>query len=139
MCKVACQPLSKSGSSQPSTMMSCPLTVTAVTLNSVALVAILRIAFFPTFTVHVAVKPPSFVVAVITAEPSVTPAAALTVPFWSTVTTLSLSDAHVTPLFVAFKGATVAVSVKLSPVSIVCVVLLRLTPVTCSGLSSLPY
>ena len=60
--------------------------------NEVA--SIKRVVLGVTVTVHVAVKPPSFVVAVITAVPSETP---VTVPLLLTVATLSELLLQVTP------------------------------------------
>ena len=62
----------------------------------------------------VAVLPPSAVVTVTVAEPGLT---AVTIPDWSTETTLELSDAQDTFLFSAFEGCTVAVKVNVCPAS----------------------
>ena len=76
------------------------LKVTPVTLTSV------------TLTVHSAVYFPSLVVTVIVTVPAFL---AVTLPFSSTVAiVLSLLD-HVTPLFVASLGLTVAVNLELPP------------------------
>lgn len=64
-----------------------------------------------TVTVHVAVLLPSTVLTVIIACPA---ASGVTTPF-ATVATVSLFDAHVTSLFVASAGNTVAVSVSAAP------------------------
>ena len=79
-----------------------------------------------TVTLQVAVKPPSFVVAVMFAVPSETP---LTVPF-ETVATFSLSDVHVIPFFVASVGVITAFIVAVFPFSTLISLLSRLTPVT---------
>ena len=80
-----------------------------------------------TFTVHSAVFPSSSVVTVIFASPTPT---AVTVPF-STLATSGLSLVHVTFLFVALSGNTVAVRVcGASPIANARVSLSRVTPVT---------
>ena len=79
-----------------------------------------------TVTLHVALCPPSAVVAVIVAVPTET---ALTTPP-STVATLELLVVHTTVLSVALLGDTVALSVRLSPTSMAAEVLSRATPVT---------
>ena len=70
--------------------------------------------------------PPSSVVTVIVAVPAAT---AVTVPL-ETVATLSSLDDQVTVLFAAVDGATVAVSVSVSPTLRSSVFLLSVTPVT---------
>jgi hypothetical protein len=79
-----------------------------------------------TVTVQVAVLPPSSVLTIIAALPAAT---ALTVPP-DTVATAVLLLLHVTFLFVALAGATVAVNVSELPTVIVVEVLFRVTPVT---------
>jgi len=82
-----------------------------------------------TSTEHSAVLPPSAVVTVIVAEPAAT---AVTTPFATVATAASLVD-HVTALFVALAGATVAVRVSelpSLPTFRVRVLLLSVTPVT---------
>ena len=80
-----------------------------------------------TFTLQVALKPPSAVVAVMVAEPAFT---ALTTPVSLTVATeVSLLD-HVTSRFVASAGETVAVRVRLSPTLRDASLRSRETPVT---------
>ena len=83
--------------------------------------------FGATVTVQLAVRLPSSVVTVITAVPAET---ALTTPFSSTVATSALSLAQVILPLVAFSGATVAVSVPVSPTVRDISSLSRLTPVT---------
>ena len=80
-----------------------------------------------TATEHTAVSAPSTVFTVIIAVPA---AFAVTTPEEDTVATAVLSDVHVTDLFVAFDGFTVAVNACVSPSVIVRLVLSRLTPVT---------
>ena len=81
------------------------------------------------FTVieHVAVLPPSAVLTVIVAEPTLL---AVIVPSEATEATSGLLDVHVTSLFVAFEGLTVAVRLEVSPLLIVREERLRDTPVT---------
>lgn len=81
------------------------------------------------FTVieHVAVLPPSAVLTVIVAEPTLL---AVIVPSEATKATSGLLDVHVTSLFVAFEGLTVAVRLEVSPLLIVREERLRDTPVT---------
>ena len=93
------------------------LSVTPVTATTASL----------TVTLQEAVLPPSSVVTVMVASPAFTP---VTLPLASTVATASLPDIHVTFLFAASAGATVAVSVSLAPMLSVRVVLLSDTPVT---------
>ena len=82
---------------------------------------------FPTIvTWQVAVLPPSSVVAVIVAVPS---AIAVKTPLF-TLTIFTLLLVHVTFLFVAFSGITVAVNVSVVPSFIVVEFLFRLIPVT---------
>ena len=80
-----------------------------------------------TVTLQVAVFDPSFVVTVMTALPAPT---AVTLPFWSTVTTDVLLDFQLTVLSVASLGLTVAVRVSLLPFSIVSSVLFKDTEAT---------
>jgi hypothetical protein len=80
-----------------------------------------------TVTEQVAVLPPSSVVTVIIAAPTLI---ADTFPFESTVATLVLELDQVTSLFVAFEGVTVAVNCSVPPMSNDIDVLFRLTPVT---------
>ena len=80
-----------------------------------------------TVTEHVAVFPPSFVVTVMVAVPA---ALAVTTPEDDTVATDVLLDDHVTDLFVALEGVTVAVKVQDSPSFRDKVVMFKLTPVT---------
>ena len=80
-----------------------------------------------TVTVHVAVLLPSSVVTVIVAVPA---AIAVTIPLSLTVATLGSLLLHVTALFVASEGVTVAVSCTVSPISSVFSVGSTLTPVT---------
>jgi hypothetical protein len=81
-----------------------------------------------TVTTQEAVKFPFVVVAVIVAEPVVTP---VTLPFVATVAFAEFDD-QTNALFVAFVGKTVATKVTplLGPVAMVAVVLLNVTPVT---------
>ena len=85
-----------------------------------------------TVTEQVAFLPPSSVVAVITAVPSLT---AETFPFESTVAMFVLELDHDTFLFVALEGETVAVSFSVPPISNDMVVLFKLMPVTAMGLT----
>ena len=85
-----------------------------------------------TVTEQVAVLSPSFVFAVIVAEPTAT---AVTFPFESTVAMLVFELDQVHALSVAFEGETVAVSVSVSPIINERVVLFRLMPVTEIGLT----
>ena len=80
-----------------------------------------------TVTLHSAVLPPAFVVAVIVAVPA---AFAVTFPSLSTVAIASSLLLHVTLLLVAFAGVTFAVSFAFSPAASVSVVLSSDTPVT---------
>ena len=70
--------------------------------------------------------PPSSVVTVMVASPAAT---AVTMPFSSTVATLSLPLDHVTFLFVASAGVKLGVSWSVSPLLSVAEVSFRLTPV----------
>lgn len=81
-----------------------------------------------TVTIQEAVKFPSVVVAVIVAEPAVTP---VTLPFVATVAFTEFDD-QTNALFVAFVGKTVATKVTplLGPVAMVAVVRFNVTPVT---------
>jgi hypothetical protein len=83
-----------------------------------------------TVTPHVAILPPSAVFTVIVALPMVFP---VTTPLELTVATAALLLDHVTVLFAAFDGATVALSVSVAPTITDNVVLSRLTPVTSTG------
>ena len=109
-----------------SVLFSC----TPVTLISLSL----------TVTLQVAVFPPSSVVTVMVASPAFTP---VTLPLASTVAMAASLDFQATFLFAASLGATVAVSVSLSPTRSVIVALFNVTPVTDttggvgSGISSL--
>ncbi len=85
-----------------------------------------------TVTEQVAFFPPSSVVAVITAVPSLM---ADTLPFESTVTMFEFELVHDTFLFVALEGETVAVSFSVPPISKDMVVLFKLMPVTAMGLT----
>ena len=86
-----------------------------------------------TVTVHVAVLPPSTVVTVMVAVPF---AFAVTTPF-ATVATAVLLLLHVTALFAALSGATVATSVAVSPAaSSSTAFVFRVTPVTATGIST---
>ena len=80
-----------------------------------------------TETAHVAVLPPSVVFTVMVAEPA---ALAVTVPSVETVATEVLLDDHVTALFVAFDGDTVAFKVLELPTVRLIEDLSRDTPVT---------
>ena len=80
-----------------------------------------------TFTAHVAVLFSSAVLTVMIAVPA---ALAVITPDEDTVATLVLLDVHVTDLFVALDGDTVAVSVSVSPTARLRDVLLRETQVT---------
>ena len=82
-----------------------------------------------TVTEQVAVLFPSAVVTVIVAEPAAT---AVTVPF-ATVAFVESLDVHVTFLFVALDGVTVAVNVSDPPTASERLLLLRVTPVTETG------
>ena len=79
-----------------------------------------------TVTAHVAVWFPS-AVTVIVASPGAT---AVTFPLLSTVATLSLLLSHVTLLFVAVEGDTVALRFVVSPTLRLTELLSSLTPVT---------
>ena len=80
-----------------------------------------------TVTLHVAVLPPSAVVAVMIAVPSAIP---VTLPVLSTVATEVSLLLQATFLLVAFAGVTVAVSCVVLPVSTVADVLSSEIPVT---------
>ena len=79
-----------------------------------------------TVTVQVAVLPPS-AVTVIVASPAPT---AVTFPLWSTVATPGVLLSHVTLLFVAVEGDTVALRFVVSPTLRLTELLSSLTPVT---------
>jgi hypothetical protein len=96
----------------------------AVTLENVTAIVVVV-----TVTAQVAVLFPSAVVTVMVPLPAAT---AVTVPF-DTVAILLLLEVHVTFLFVALAGATVAVNVSVLPTRIVVDVLLSVTPVTEMG------
>ena len=84
---------------------------------------------FLTLTVHFAVLPlPVF--AVMTAEPLFLPTIS---PLDETVTTLLLSDVHVSVLSVAFEGLIAGIRSAISPLPIEKAVLLREIPVTSTG------
>ena len=85
-----------------------------------------------TVTAHVAFFPPSFVVTVMVAVPSIS---AVTTPELDTVATAVLLDDQVTDLSAALEGVTVAVRVCVSPTVIDKDVLSRLTPVTATGVT----
>jgi hypothetical protein len=85
-----------------------------------------------TVTEHVAVFPPSSVVAVIFAEPTPMP---VTLPFESTVATPVLELDQDTFLFAAFSGRTVAVKEEVSPIFNVIDSLSKLTELTLTGLT----
>jgi hypothetical protein len=87
-----------------------------------------------TLTAQVAILPPSTVVAVIAVLPALMP---ITTPF-VTIATSGTLLLHVTSLFVAFAGETVAFKVSKPPTAIEAVVLLRLTPVTATLSPPLP-
>jgi hypothetical protein len=80
-----------------------------------------------TLKVQVAVLPPSTVVTVITALPADTP---VTTPLADTEATLEVLLLHVTDLFIAFEGDTVAISVSALPTVRLAELLFRETPVT---------
>ena len=80
-----------------------------------------------TVTAHVAVFAPSAAFTVIVADPA---ALAVTTPEEDTVATVVLLDDHVTDLFVAFEGVTVATKEYVSPSVRDKLVLSKLTPVT---------
>jgi len=80
-----------------------------------------------TVIVEVAVKPPSAVVAVITAVPGAIP---VTRPLELTVATAVLPLDQATAMLVALVGATVAVSCWVLPIAMLALVGLKLTPVT---------
>ena len=80
-----------------------------------------------TVTEQVAVLFPSTVLTVIVAVPTLT---AVTTPELDTVATDVLFDDHVTDLFVAYEGVTVAVRVLVSPSVSTRLVLSKETPVT---------
>lgn len=80
-----------------------------------------------TVTSQVAFFPPSTVVTVMVAVPTVF---AVMTPVEETVATAVLLEDQVTDLFVALVGVTTAVSVSVSPTVMVRVVWFRLTPVT---------
>ena len=83
-----------------------------------------------TVTVHLAVFFPSVVVTVIVAVPFFF---AVTTPLLEAVATLVLLLFHVTVLYVALLGATVAVNVAVLPTARVWLVLLSVTLVTAIG------
>ena len=89
----------------------------------------INVTALTTLTPQVAVKLPSVVVTVIVALPSATP---VTMPS-ATVATLVLLDDQVTALFSALAGATVAMSVSVSPIPMVAAFLFSVTPVTAIG------
>jgi hypothetical protein len=80
-----------------------------------------------TVTVQAAVLPPSPVVTVIAADPTLT---AVTIPACDTVATVSLPLLHVTFWFVALGGAIVAVRVSVPPTRMAVDVLFKVIPVT---------
>jgi hypothetical protein len=80
-----------------------------------------------TVMLQFAVYPPSFVLTVIVALPA---ARAVTSPFVETVAIFVLLDDHVTLLFVAFEGETVAVNCTVAFTSAERLVELTVTPVT---------
>ena len=83
-----------------------------------------------TVTLQLAVLPPSSLFTVITASPAL---CAVTVPFLSTLAIAGLSELHVTVLFVASAGLTVAFSCSLFPSSSVRALLFSVTPVTATA------
>ena len=83
-----------------------------------------------TFTMHVAVLPPSSVLTVIVAVPI---AFAVTTPLDETVATEVLLDDQVIPWLVAFDGWIVALRVTIFPTSKFIVLLSRDIPVTVTG------
>ena len=82
---------------------------------------------FSTFTLHVAIKPPSAVVTMIIAVPS---EMAVTSPVDETVATDALLLLQFTVRFVAVAGDTAAVNCSVAAICIVRDVLLRVMPVT---------
>ena len=80
-----------------------------------------------TVTLQLAVLAPSSVFTVITASPAF---CAVTLPSLSTAATSGLSELHVTVLFVAFAGLTVAFNVTVSCSTSVTVALSSVTPLT---------
>jgi hypothetical protein len=103
-----------------------PILTDSVVLLRLTLVTAIGV----TVTLHIAVFPPSTVVAVIVAVPTAFP---VTTPLELTVTIDVLPLDHVTALFAAFAGATVALSAATAPMLTDSVVLLRFTPVTGAG------
>jgi len=75
----------------------------------------------------VAILDPSVVITKMVAVPAATP---VTTPVLLTAATPESLDAHVTVLFVAVAGLTVAYSVCVAPTRMVVAVVLRVTPVT---------
>ena len=83
--------------------------------------------WFTTVTVHVSVKPPTFVVTVITAVPADTP---VIIPVLSTTAMPVLLELQLTVLSGALFGVTVAVRISEYPTVNVVMLLLRVTPET---------
>ena len=104
-----------------------PLTVILAEPLIVMVVTLTSSAASLTVTLHSAVFPPSFVVTVIVASPAPT---AVTFPLWSTVATPGVLLSHVTLLFVAVEGDTVALRFVVSPTLRLTELLSSLTPVT---------
>ena len=102
-----------------------PPTVT-VAVGGVTLTPVTGTLMGVTVTTEEEVKPPLCVVAVTVAEPKATP---VTTPDELTVTIAGLLEAHVTVLFVAFAGATVAVKVAVAFKPILTVGGVTVTPV----------
>ena len=87
-----------------------------------------------TVTAQLAVLPPSFVVAVMVADPALTP---VTAPFGDTVAIEALLLLHVTSLFVALAGVMAGVRVSVAPTARVVEVLFSDTPVTAMAVGGL--
>ena len=98
----------------------------AMLVNVLGLIVLSSPPTLVTVTAHCAVLLPSAVVTVIVAVPAAT---AVTMPSETVAFVASLDD-HVTALFVALSGATVAVRVSVSPTFREILFLLSVTPVT---------
>ena len=103
------------------------VSVAPLTIEVASLFKVIPVTGTVTVTAQVATLLPSTVVAVILAVP---PSTAVTAPFWSTVATAGLSDAHVTALFSASGGVTVAISVSVAPLTIEVASLFKVIPET---------
>lgn len=103
------------------------VTAAATTISSTEMTPGSTVSAGSTVTAQLAVKPPSAVVTIMVAEPVATP---VTTPDWLTVATEAFDVDHVTDLFVALEGETLADSVAVDPALTVKVDLFSDTPVT---------